>query len=81
MDERELRNHICEVFLAGDLQSPIDADTLLLDEGICDSLGIVQMVGWIESQCPGIRIWDQEVTRENFGSINRTLSFLRSKGA
>ena len=80
MDERELREYICTRFLEGDTEFPIDAETLLLDEGICDSLGVVQIVTWLQSRCPGLKIADQEVTRENFGSIRRMMAFLETKG-
>ncbi len=79
MNEQILREIICTRFLDGDTEFPIDANTKLLDEGICDSLGLVQLVNEIESRCPGICIQDQEVTHTTFGSISAILRFLEQK--
>ena len=55
---------------------PIKTDTRLLEEGICDSLGLVQIVSEIEGRIPALRIPDQDVTRENFGSIAAILRYI-----
>jgi acyl carrier protein len=79
MDEQEVREIICHKFLDGDMEFPIGVDTRLLEEGICDSLGLVQIVAEIESRYPALRIPDQEVTRENFGSIAAILRYVARK--
>jgi acyl carrier protein len=81
VDEREVREIICERFLGGDTEFPIAADTRLLEEGICDSLGLVQLASDIESRNPSLRVPDQEITRENFGSIAAILGYLARKQA
>ncbi len=81
MTEQELREIICNRFLQGDLQFPIDLDTHLLDEGICDSLGLVQIVAEIEKRYPGITIDDQEITRDNFGSMAAIIRLVKKKQA
>ena len=81
MDEREVREIICDRFLGGDTEFPIAADTRLLEEGICDSLGLVQLASEIESRHPSLRVPDQEITRENFGSIAAILGYLARKQA
>lgn len=81
MDEREVREIICDRFLGGDTEFPIAADTRLLEEGICDSLGLVQLASEIESRNPSLRVPDQEITRENFGSIAAILGYLARKQA
>jgi acyl carrier protein len=81
VDEREVREIICDKFLGGDAGFPIEADTKLLEEGICDSLGLVQIVSEIESRRPGLRIPDQDVTRENFGSIAAILDYVARREA
>jgi len=58
------------------LDFPIKTDTRLLEEGICDSLGLVQIVSEIEGRIPAMRIPDQDVTRENFGSIAAILRYI-----
>ena len=81
MDERELREIICDKFLGGDTSFPVDADTKLLEEGICDSLGLVQIVSEVEGRVPSLRIPDQDVTRENFGSIAAILDYVNRRRA
>ncbi len=79
MDAEALRQTICKLFLGGDTSFPIGLDTKLLEEGICDSLGLVQLAGELEKRAVGIRIKDQEITRENFGTMAAILDFLASK--
>lgn len=79
MSEETIHNLVCDLFLGGDRDSAIDPDTNLLSEGICDSLGLVQLAAAIEKNLPGIRIRDQEITPESFGSISRIAGFVRAK--
>jgi acyl carrier protein len=81
MNESEIREIICDKFLGGDTEFPIAADTRLLEEGICDSLGLVQIVSEIEGRVPSLRIPDQDVTRENFGSIAAILDYVERRRA
>ena len=75
MTEIELKGVICDKFLNGDHEFPIELDTRLLDEGICDSLGLVQLAAEIEKRA-GVRIHDQDITHDNFGTIRAMLGFL-----
>ena len=79
MNEEQLKELICEKFLGGDQSFPIDLNTKLLDDGICDSLGLVQLAVEIEGRCSGLRIPDQDITRENFGSMAEMLRYLGQK--
>ena len=80
VDEAALKEIICRKFLGGDSGIPLDARTRLLEEGICDSLGLLQLALELEGRIPGLRIPDQEITREAFGSIEAILAFLARKG-
>lgn len=75
MTENELKILVCELFLGGDVSFPIDGDTRLLEEGICDSLGLVRLVAEMEKRVPGLKVHDQDITRENMGSISAILEF------
>jgi acyl carrier protein len=81
MTEAALKTLVCDLFLGGDTSFPIDAATDLLGEGICDSLGLVQLAGDLEARVPGLRILDQEVTRENMGSLGAIAAFIAHKTA
>ncbi len=65
--ERELMND------AGHRLAP--DDELLLD-GVLDSLGVMRLVEFIESET-GVRIPPQDVTLENFHSISAIAGYLQ----
>lgn len=78
MEERELRTLICRLFLGGD-DAPIEPDMDLLESGICDSLGLVRLVAELERSVSGLKVLDQEITRQNLGSIRAMGEFIRRK--
>jgi len=49
-------------------RSDIADDDDLIDSGVIDSLGIFQLVAFLEETF-GITIGDEEITPENFGSV------------
>jgi len=81
MEESGIKELICRLFLGGDAGFPLEPDTDLLQEGICDSLALVQLAAQLETSCPPIRIHDAEITPENLGSIARIAHFLKCKQA
>jgi acyl carrier protein len=57
----------------------IDDDTQLIDQGLIDSLGLMELVMFLEEQT-GVRVPDDEVTPDNFqtvGSIAAMVERLR----
>jgi acyl carrier protein len=58
-----------------------DAESLL-DAGIVDSLGVLELVGFLETRY-GITVADEEMMPENFGSIEAIAEFVarRCSGA
>ena len=58
---------------------PHSDDASFLEEGIVDSVGIMELVSFIEEQYK-IKIADHEITPEHFDSINRLARYLQSKG-
>jgi acyl carrier protein len=79
MTEADLKILIADLFLKGDQTYPLALDTDLLEEGICDSLGLVTLVSELERRRPGLRILDQDVTADHFGSIGSILAFLAKR--
>jgi acyl carrier protein len=49
-------------------RTDIGEDDDLIDSGVIDSLGIFQLVAFLEERF-GVAIGDEEITPENFGSI------------
>jgi len=58
----------------------IDHDTFLLQSGIVDSLGILELVAFIENEF-GITVSDDELMPENFQNIAMMTSFVAGKAA
>ena len=52
-------------------------DDALLEEGVIDSLGLLEVVTFIEAEF-GISVEDTDVTLENFGSVNAISAYVRS---
>ncbi len=50
----------------------------LLDSGIVDSLGVLDLVGFIEEQF-GIVAQDDDLVSENFDSIDSLVRFIRER--
>ncbi len=79
VDEAALTRIIRDKFLGGNQDIPLDKRTRLLEEGLVDSFGLLQLALAIEAQVPGLQIPDQEITREAFGSIAAILKYLEAK--
>jgi acyl carrier protein len=59
----------------------VDADTRLIDGGLIDSMGLMQIIAFIEEQT-ALRISDDEVMPDNFqtvASMERLIARLRSR--
>ena len=53
-------------------------DSNLLESGIIDSLGVLELVTFLERSF-AIRIADDELTPENFASVNSISSFVKHR--
>lgn len=56
----------------------VDAETPLFSGGTVDSVGMVELIAWLESKT-GIAVEHADVTLENFDSISRILAFVQAK--
>jgi acyl carrier protein len=52
--------------------------TLLFDEGIFDSMGLLNLISFLEEDF-SVKVDDSELDATNFGSINAIVSFLEKK--
>jgi acyl carrier protein len=55
-------------------------DTSFLQEGIIDSLGVMELVEFVQSAF-GVTVAQSEVTLEHFDSVAKLASFIRKKQA
>ena len=62
----------------GSKRRPLGNDDSLLESGIIDSLGVLDLVAFIEEEFK-IRVEDDDLTPENFQSIDRMMAFVDRK--
>jgi acyl carrier protein len=55
-------------------------DVSFLQEGIVDSLGVVELVAFVQKQF-GVTVVQQEVTPDNFDSVAKLAAYVRQKQA
>jgi acyl carrier protein len=78
--QEQIRNFIVENFLFGDASNGLGDSDSLLDKGIIDSTGVLELVSYLENNF-GIRVEDEELVPENLDSIaNVTAYILRKQG-
>ncbi len=53
----------------------IDMDQSLIDQGVIDSFGLVEITAFIEQQF-GVKVREADMTREAFGSMNKMVRFI-----
>ena len=76
-----IRNFIVENFLFGDTGVPLGDEDSLLQKGLIDSTGILEIVSFIEEKF-GIAVEDDELVPENLDAINSIAKYiLRKQGA
>ena len=72
-----IRTFIVENFLFGNNEN-LEDNTSFLEEGIIDSTGVLELVGFIEEEFT-ITVEDEELIPENLDSINNVTAYLQSK--
>ena len=75
----QIQSFIVRTFAAARKQT-IDGKTPLLESGIIDSLGMLDVVTFLE-QTFGIKVEDEELSPENFANINCISSLIERKKA
>ena len=76
----KIRDYVIENFLFGDAE-PLSDDTMsLLDNGIIDSTGVMELVAFLEGDF-GLAISDEELVPENLDSVANLVGFVTRKQA
>ena len=73
-----VRRFIAENFLFRDEADAIAADASLLDAGIIDSTGVLELVCFLETTF-GIQVADEDMLPENLDSIRAIASYVDRK--
>ena len=76
--EREVREFIVTNFLFGDESHAPAKEDSLLERGIIDSTGVLELVGFLESTY-NIKITDQELVPANLDSVGNLVRFIDRK--
>lgn len=72
-------NFIRENFIMGRSDVVLDEKVSLIDSGVMDSTGVLELVEFLESQY-SIKIDDEELVPENLETIANIINFLKTKG-
>ena len=72
-----VKAYIVENFLFGD-DHRIGPDTDFLENGILDSTGVLELVGFLEEKY-GIRVEDDELVPDNLNSLEKITHYISKK--
>jgi acyl carrier protein len=76
--QQQIRQFILTSFLFTDDVSALKNEDSLLERGIMDSTGVLELVAFLETQF-GIKVDDDELVPENLDSVNQIVAFVGRK--
>ena len=77
--EEVIRTHIAQNILFSKTYPHAD-DASFLEEGIIDSMNVMELILFVEEQF-GLEVADDEIVPDNFDSVARIAAFVRQKSA
>lgn len=75
---QKLRHFILENYLFSDDQNALKDDDSFLDGGILDSMGILELIEYLDEGL-GIKVEGDELVPDNLDSINSLIKFIGAK--
>ncbi|MBV8754213.1 MAG: acyl carrier protein [Hyphomicrobiales bacterium] len=78
--ERKVRKFIEDNFLFREDRAEIDDQESLIDAGLIDSTGVLELVAFLEGEF-ALRMADAEIVPENLDSIRAIVRYVESKQA
>lgn len=78
--EQHLRAFFNDTFLFGQGADSFGSDDSLMEQGIIDSTGVLELVSFIEERYQ-IKLADHEMVPENLDSVSRLTAFIARKVA
>jgi acyl carrier protein len=78
--EQQLREFLAANFFLGDDPGGMPGSGSLIEAGIIDSTGVLELVGFLEDTY-GIRVDDEDLVPENLDSIDNIVRFVGRKQA
>ena len=76
----KVRSFIQENFLHMRPNFQVGTDDRLLEQGIIDSMGVLDLLNYLE-EAFGVRVADDELTEDNLGTLRSIARFVNAKRA
>ena len=76
--KESIRAYIAENILFSDNGYPYADDASFLEEGIVDSMGIMELVMFVDERF-GVTVEDEELVPDNFDSVSKLAAYIQSK--
>ena len=78
--EQKIQHFIAENFLFREDRESVADDESLLEAGLIDSTGVLELVAFLETEFQ-IRMADAEIVPENLDSVRSIAAYVRRKAA
>ncbi len=78
--EQKIRQFITDNFLFREDRATMTDMESLLEAGVIDSTGVLELVAFLESEF-GLAVADADIVPENLDSISRIVSYVKGKTA
>lgn len=78
--EELIRQYIAQNILFSNNGYPYPDDASFLDEGIIDSMNVLELVAFVEEKF-GITVQDQDIVPDNFDSVSKLAAYVRRQAA
>lgn len=78
--EESIRSYIAENIIFSNNGYPYPEDASFLNEGIIDSMNILELVMFVEERF-GVHVADEEIVPDHFDSVSKIAAYVRSKAA
>lgn len=78
--ERDIREFLAANYFLGEDPSALPGDSSLIEAGLIDSTGVLELVGFLEERFD-LRITNEELLPENLDSIDNIVAFVEQKRA
>ena len=74
----ELRAYILENFLFTEEEDQLEDGVSLIDSGVIDSTGVLDLVGFIEENYE-VQVPDTDLVPDNFDSVERIVAYVQRR--
>jgi acyl carrier protein len=76
--KQQIRLYLAENFLFSNNGFELDDDASLLEEGVVDSTGVLELVMFVE-EVANAEVPDEEIVPENFDTVNSLAAYIERK--